>query len=123
MAYDEFFADRIRLILKERKANFRDFKMMGGLCFMVNDKMCVGVMQDKTSGEDKLMARVDPERYEELLEEAGSREMDFTGRPMRGFLFIQGPALDKNDSLEFWVDQCLEYNPRAKSSKKKSKKK
>ncbi len=122
MAYDEFLADRIRIILKEKNTNFREMKMMGGLCFMVDEKMCVGVMQDK-QGMDRLMARVDPDLYDEYLSKAESREMDFTGRPMRGFLFVEGPALDSDDSIEFWVDQCLDFNPRAKASKKKSKKK
>lgn len=86
---------------------------MGGLTFMVNEKMCVGVL------DDKLMARIDPEQQEQALTKKGCRRMDFTGRPMKGFLFIEPKGMDKDSDLEYWIEQCLEYNPKAKSSKKK----
>ncbi len=82
---------------------------------MVDDKMCVGVVRNQ------LMARIDPDVYEKVLNTRGSQEMDFTGRPMKGFLFIKPEGVDMEEDLEYWVDLCLEYNPRAKSSKKKRK--
>lgn len=112
MAYDEYLADRIRIILK-RKTGFEEKKMMGGLCFMVDDKMCVGVVNDN------LMARVDPSKYESLLKQKGAKEMDFTGKPMKGFIFIHPEGIDMENDLEFWIEECLEFNPRAKSSKKR----
>ena len=113
MAFDEFLADRIRDALQSRKISFQERKMMGGLCYMVDDKMCVGVVKDK------LMARIDPEIYEEALSKPGCREMDFTGRPMKGFVFVEPLGIDLDEDLDYWVDLCLDFNPRAQSSKKK----
>jgi len=113
MAYNEYLAERIQRVLNEQKILFEEKKMMGGLTFMVDDKMCVGVVKDN------LMARIDPEIYEEALTKKGCREMNFTGRPMKGFVFIEPEGVDLDEELEYWVKICLEYNPRAKSSKKK----
>lgn len=113
MAYSEYLADRVRNVFEDRKVAYEEKKMMGGLTFMVNEKMCVGVL------DDKLMARIDPEQQEQALTKKGCRRMDFTGRPMKGFLFIEPKGMDKDSDLEYWIEQCLEYNPKAKSSKKK----
>ncbi len=113
MAYDEYLAERIGKILSSKKVNFIEKKMMGGLCFMVDDKMCLGVVKDA------LMARVDPDIYEEALNREGARPMDFTGRPMKGYVFVEPEGVDMEADLESWVDLCLDFNPRAKSSKKK----
>lgn len=115
MAYDEFLADRIRMVLKEKNISFFEKKMMGGLTFMVNDKMCVGIVKNE------LMARIDPEMQELVLQKTGAREMDFTGRPMKGFIFVSPEGTDMDDDLEYWVQLALDYNPRAKSSKSKRK--
>lgn len=114
MAYDEHLAERIRTNFKQKHVQFEEKKMMGGLCFMVDDKMCAGVVKNE------LMARVDPEVYDNVLNNKGSREMDFTGRAMRGFLFITPEGVDMDNDLNYWLDLCLEFNPKAKSSKKKS---
>jgi len=58
MAYDEFFADRVRQTFKELKVVFTEKKMMGGLIFMVDEKMCVGVDKDNKTGDDRLMTRI-----------------------------------------------------------------
>jgi TfoX/Sxy family transcriptional regulator of competence genes len=113
MAYNEHLADRIRRELKDQNASFEEKKMFGGICFMVDDKMCVGVIKDD------LMARIHPEEVDQLLSRSGARLMDFTKRPMKGYLFIDGDGTDLDDDLSFWVQQCLAYNPLAKSSKKK----
>ena len=80
---------------------------------MVDDKMCLGVVKNE------LMARVDPEEYDSLLNIKGARQMDFTKRPMKGFLFIGDEGIDDQENLEFWIDKCLDYNPKAGNSKKK----
>jgi len=80
---------------------------------MVDDKMCAGVIKDK------MMARIAPEIYEESLSKKGCHEMDFTKRPMKGFVFVEPEGTDLDNDLEYWVDLCLEFNPRAKSSKKR----
>lgn len=113
MAYNEHLADRLRQSLNERKVAFIEKKMMGGLCIMVDDKMCVGVIKDD------LMARVGPHVYEEYLERPSARVMDFTKRPMKGYLYVNAEGWDSDKELDLWVDQCLEFNKEAKSSKKK----
>ena len=79
---------------------------------MVDDKMCLGIIRDE------LMARVGPETYEALLNQKGARPMDFTKRPMRGYLYVSPEGIDFDRDLEFWIEKCLEFNPLAKSSKK-----
>ena len=91
--------------------------MMGGLCFMVDDKMCVGVEKAR------LMVRIDPEVHEKALGMKGAAPMDFTGRPMRGFVFVDAKAVASDPDLDKWLDLALEFNPRAKSSKTKGKSK
>lgn len=113
MAYNEMLAERIRISLLKKKTVSEEKKMMGGLCFMVDDKMCVGVVKDT------MMVRIDPEFYEEALTKKGCREMDFTGRPMKGFAFVEPEGIIFDKELDYWVQLCLDYNPKAKSSKKK----
>ncbi len=113
MAYDEYLADRIRHKFKELNVPFEDKKMMGGICFLVNDKMCVGVVREK------MMARIDPDKTGEAYAREGCREMDFTHRPMKGFIFVEPAGLDKDQDLEYFIRLALEYNPKANSSKKK----
>jgi TfoX/Sxy family transcriptional regulator of competence genes len=113
MAYDEFLADRIRATLKSKKVPYIEKKMMGGLCYMVDDKMCVGVVKNN------LMARIDPEIYEQAMTKAGCREMDFTGRSMKGFVFVEPEGIDMDDDLNYWVQLSLDFNPKAKSGRKK----
>jgi TfoX/Sxy family transcriptional regulator of competence genes len=111
MAYDEHLADRISMVLKEKHVSFEEKKMMGGLCFMVDAKMCMGIVKDK------LMARIDPEMQEQALNIKGCHEMDFTGRPMKGFVFADPEAIDSDKDLAYWVKLCLDFNPKAKSKK------
>jgi TfoX/Sxy family transcriptional regulator of competence genes len=115
MAYDELLADRIRQNLKEKKAAFEEKKMFGGVCFMVKDKMCVGVIKSD------LMARIDPEQEYEFLKDEGTRPMDFSSRPMKGYIFVNQKGTDLDEDLERWVDRCLAFNPEAKSRNKKRK--
>jgi TfoX/Sxy family transcriptional regulator of competence genes len=113
MPYNEELADRVRILLSTIR-KVEEKKMMGGLAFMVNDKMCVGILGDD------LMARIDPEIYHVSLERQGCREMNFTGKPMKGFVFVDETATHKNKDLQYWVHLALEYNQKAKASKKKS---
>ena len=118
MAFSEHHADRIRRVFSEKGIPVREISMMGGLCIMVDDKMCCGLIRKKDSAQDYLMARVGPEAYEQCLSEPGALPMDFTGRPMIGFIFVGPEGFDMDGDLEAWVDRCLAYNPEAKSSKK-----
>jgi len=109
MAFSEFLADRVRQRLLN-KGQVEEKKMMGGLIFMVNDKMCIGIDIDKTTQDDRLMVRVGKLPYKDLLQKDGSRPMDFTGSVMRGFLFIDPEGFDNENDLDFWVQKALEFN-------------
>jgi TfoX/Sxy family transcriptional regulator of competence genes len=115
MSYNEKFADKIREIISLSHKNIEEKKMFGGLCFMVNDKMCVGVESER------LMIRLDPEKYDEVIEKEGCSPMDFTGKVMKGFVFVDLSALTTKKKLEYWLDLALEYNKIARPSKKKKK--
>jgi len=113
MAYNEKLANRVREFLYGKR-NVEEKKMMGGLTFMVNDKMCVGILNND------LMARIDPGVYDSALKRNGCREMDFTGRPMRGFVFVGPEGTKSKKDLEYWTNLALDFNKKAKSPKKKS---
>lgn len=112
MSNIEDLPDRISAQLKAKHVRFESKRMMGGICFMVADKMCVG------TAKNLLMVRFDPARHEEVLSRPGAGPMDFTGRPMRGYVFVQPAALRDDAVLASWLELALIYNPRAKSSKK-----
>jgi TfoX/Sxy family transcriptional regulator of competence genes len=112
MAYNEALADRVKDILESRKVRYTEKKMFGGLCFLVDDKMLLGVEKNR------LMTRIDPEDEAGASKKKGVKPMDFTGRIMKGFLFVDDTAVDKDGELEYWVDLCMKYNPKAKSKAK-----
>ena len=114
MAYDEKLAERIRESLVDIKS-LQEKKMMGGLAFMVDDKMCVGIIKDE------LMCRIDPEVEEEALARHGCRPMDFTGRPMKGYVMVDDSGMKSKKDFDYWIQLCLDFNKRAKSSKKRKK--
>jgi TfoX/Sxy family transcriptional regulator of competence genes len=91
-------------------------EMMGGLTFMVNDKMCIGIIKDE------MMCRIDPELHETALEKTGCRVMDFTGRPMKGYVMVDDTGMKTKSQFEYWIKLCLDFNKKAKSSKKTKKK-
>lgn len=113
MAYDEHLADRVRWALRARHVVHDEKRMMGGLCFMVDDKMCAGI-----SGE-RLMARLDPAEYQDALRKDGAMPMEITGRPMKGFVFVAPEAIDDEAALAWWIERCLAYNPVAPRSRKR----
>jgi TfoX/Sxy family transcriptional regulator of competence genes len=118
MAYDEYLQERIESVLNEKHVGFEARKMMGGLCFMIDNKMCLGIVKSD------LMARVGVDNYKNLIKVNGARPMDFTKRPMKGFVYVSPEGVDLQEDLEFWIEKALEFNPFAKASKsrKKSKK-
>ncbi|NNF06855.1 MAG: TfoX/Sxy family protein [Candidatus Eisenbacteria bacterium] len=102
MAYDEGLAERLRETLSNR-ADVVEKKMFGGLAFMVSGHMCVGV-----SG-DVLMARVGPDQYKLGLKKEHARKMDFTGKPLKGFLYVDPPGIEEDDDLAAWVALCESF--------------
>jgi len=99
MAYDEQLAARIRTLLANR-TDVTERKMFGGLTFMVGGHMCCGV------NGDELIIRLDPEREDEALARPHARPMDFTGRPMRGFITVRPDGL-KGRRLSAWVQEAV----------------
>lgn len=110
MAYDEYLADRIRQILQAENVSFFDKKMMGGLVFMVNDKMCCGIHIDKKYGDSLLMAKIGIEAYEIEIQKEVCLPMDFTGRPMKGFIFVTPLGFDLDSDLNYWIMRAVDYN-------------
>ncbi len=112
MAYDEYLAERIEIFLKDSNISFEKKRMMGGLCFMVDDKLCMCVSKDR------LLARINPNLHEKSLKIKGCSELNITGKPMIGFFFVEAFAVDLDKDLEHWINLCLEFNPKAKRSRK-----
>lgn len=102
MAYDEKLADRVREVLRRRRS-IEEKKMFGGLAFLVNGHMACGIVGDD------LMVRVGADAHEAALKKRGARPMDFTGRPMKGMVYVAPSALRRSTSLETWVEKGLAY--------------
>ena len=114
MAYDTALADRVSDQFAARRVAFETKAMMGGVCFMLDGKMCVGVEKQR------LMVRLDPAVEAEALKLAGCKPMDFTGRPMKGFVFVHPEGYQTESQLRHWLDLALQFNPMARASKKRS---
>jgi TfoX/Sxy family transcriptional regulator of competence genes len=114
MAYNEKLADRIRERLC-KLSDIREKEMMGGLTFMYNNKMCLGIIKDE------MMCRIDPNLHEDAVEKTGCRTMDFTGRPMKGYVLVDETGMRSEKDFEYWISLCLEFNSKARASKKKKK--
>lgn len=112
MAYNQSLADKIRERLVEIP-NISEKEMMGGIAFMLNDKMCVGVVKDE------MMCRIDPLKFEEVIEHRGCRPMDFTGKLMKGWIFVDPDSMKNADEFEYWIRLALDFNDLAKKSKRK----
>ena len=116
MHTDPALADRVAAYFSAKKTPFASKHMMGGLLFMVRDKMCVGVRPQR------LMARIGPEAEPAALKKPGCRPMDFTGRPLRGFVYVDSAKLRTARQLTYWLDLALAFNPVAKPSVRNSRK-
>ena len=102
MPYNEELAGRIRGALARRRL-ITEKKMFGGLTFLVRGNMACGVVGNK------LMVRVGPEQYAEALSHPDARKMDFTGRPMKGFLYVMPKGLRSDKALAAWVERGLAF--------------
>jgi len=108
MAYNEFLADRVRNILIPYREETKEKKMMGGLTFMLNGKMCCGIVKDD------LMVRVIDEKYEPSLQKPHCRKMDFTGKALKGFLFVDAEGIESDGELKEWIGLGIEFVSQAK---------
>ena len=102
MAYDEDLADRIMARLADQPT-LTQKKMFGGLSFMVQGNFCCGVVKKE------VCVRVGADAYEDALAQPHAREMDFTGKPMRGWVFVGSEAIEGDAPLNNWVDKGLRY--------------
>jgi TfoX/Sxy family transcriptional regulator of competence genes len=112
MAFNEKLNNRIREAMASLP-KVEEKHMFGGTCYMLNGKMCVGVVKDE------MMCRINPEVYEEVLQKEGCREMVFTGKPMKGYVFVSEEGLKTQKQFTYWINLCVEFNSLAKASKKK----
>lgn len=102
MAYDEGLAARLRNIF-EGRTDVVEKKMFGGIAFMVGGHMCCGIIKDT------LMARVGPEQHEAALQQPHVRVMDFTGKPMKGYLYVEPQAIESEAALRSWARMCEHF--------------
>ena len=102
MPFDEGTAQRVREIL-QHKTEFEEKKMFGGLSFMVNGYMSCGVLNDL------FVARVGPDAYQSALGKPHTRPMDFTGRPMKGYVYVEAEGFADQGQLAGWIDACLAF--------------
>ena len=114
MAYDEKVAERLSKVFSEQEGVVEK-KMFGGIAFMYKEHMCVGVV------DDLLMVRVGPEQYEGALSEAHTRPMDFTGRPIKGYVYVEPAGFKTDKGLRKWVQKGINFVTTlpAKKSKRK----
>jgi TfoX/Sxy family transcriptional regulator of competence genes len=102
MAFDEILASRVRQVLSARN-DVTEKKMFGGLCFMVGGHMCCGI------DAGNFMLRVGPEAYDAALARAHARPMDFTGRPLKGFVYVAPAGLKTKRDLTRWLGMGVDF--------------
>lgn len=103
MPYDEHLAKRLEKALRGHK-RLEAKEMMGGLTFMLNGHMLVGIVQDE------LMVRVGKEQHDEAVAKPNARVMDFTKKPMKGFVFVNADGYTNDKDLKMWIDYALDFN-------------
>jgi len=105
LAYDEGVAQRVRETLDDVAENddVVEKKMFGGLAFLLGGNMCVGVVGDE------LMVRVGPDAYEKALKLRHAREMDFTGRAMKGFVYVACEGIESDQALARWIERGVDF--------------
>jgi TfoX/Sxy family transcriptional regulator of competence genes len=115
MAYNELLAQRVRSILQDQ-SGFSEKQMFGGLCFLLNGNMCSGIVRDE------LMLRVGPEQHETAVADKHARPMDFTGRPMKGMIYVGADGIATEAALKRWIQMATHFTGAlpAKKPKKSS---
>jgi TfoX/Sxy family transcriptional regulator of competence genes len=115
MAYNQVLKDRVQTALAHT-SHVEEKKMFGGVAFMVNGKMCINV------GKDRIMFRIDPAIHEQAVKRKGCRTVTMRGREYRGFVYINEDRLRLKRDLDYWIGLSLDFNNKAKASKKQKKK-
>jgi TfoX/Sxy family transcriptional regulator of competence genes len=114
MAYNEKLTARIREALAQI-SKVEEKRMFRGVTFMVNDKMCI------SAGDNKIMCRIDPSIHDEVLKRKGCETVKMKGREYRGYVYVSEEGIKTKKDLDYWIGIALEFNKRAKSSKKNKK--
>jgi TfoX/Sxy family transcriptional regulator of competence genes len=114
MAYNAQFTSRIREVLKN-VPDVEEKKMFRGLVFMVDGKMCI------TVGDDEMMCRIDPALHEAVVGKNGCRTVVMKGKDYKGYVYVHESVLKSQDQLNYWIGLALDFNKRAKVSKKRGK--
>lgn len=112
MAANEVITNRVREALMHLP-DVQEKTMFNGLCFMVEDKMCICV------NEDEILCRIGSKKISEVIETNGCRQMIHNGKPMKDYVFVSNTLIETPVGLSYWVQLCLAFNKEAKSSKKK----
>jgi TfoX/Sxy family transcriptional regulator of competence genes len=112
MAYNEALTKKVRAALK-RVPDVEEKKMFSGITFMVDGKMCISV------GDQRIMVRIDPTIHMEALKKKGSRTVEMKGREYKGYVYVNEEGIKAKKDFDYWVSLALDFNKRAKSSKKK----
>ena len=113
MAVNEKLTDRVREVLAHIM-NVEEKKMFSGIAFMVNQKLCIAVRTDN------IMLRIDPAIHDDLVEKPGCSSMIMKGKDLNGYVVVDESVLNTKKQLSYWVQLALDYNPKAKATKKKS---
>ena len=102
MAYDPGLAERLREIF-QAYSDYSERNMFGGVCFMLSGHMTCGIVGET------LMARVGPAQYDSALQQPHVRKMDFTGKPMKGMVYVDPEGIDDDDALAEWINRCESF--------------
>ena len=102
MPFDEMLAERVRMLLHGTDS-LQEKRMFGGLAFMVNGHMCCGIV------DENLVVRTGPEQHEKALSQPHARPMDFTGRAMRGFVYVAPEGYRSTRELKAWIQLGLRF--------------
>jgi TfoX/Sxy family transcriptional regulator of competence genes len=112
MAYNEQLAEKVRQALSHLK-NVQEKKMFRGITFMLHDKMCISV------GDDEMMCRIDPALHDSVTRKKGCKTMKMRGREYKGWILVSEEGMETKKDFEYWIRLALDFNKKAKSSKKK----
>lgn len=112
MAYNEKLTIKVRDALAHL-SDVEEKRMFRGVAFMVNGKMCI------SAGDDKLMFRIDPSIHDDVVEKEGCETVIMKGRPYKGYVYVYEEVLKTKKQWDYWISLALEFNKRAKASRKK----
>lgn len=112
MAINEQLTNKVREAFQS-ESKVEEKKMFSGIAFMVNDKLCV------TVGDNRIMCRIDPQLYKELINKEGCKTVVMKGREYKGYVYVHESVLKTKKQIDYWVRLALDFNPKAKATVKK----